>query len=196
MLLRSIRHVLNTQRSLIVHFSGTPRGIGGGQARPDFPQDLLDVRANAGSWEIPCSTVSAGHTRLAGDLMGSVGLILRCRRGASLLGVCHADAGSAYDPSTGRRNIGACVRPTTATCRNSIVRRDRHNEWILRDYEAVGLFMDGTLAVWDSGTAFERDSNIPEIAEAFPDLPLLYFWKGDLWEIHPGQRKRDLGDFI
>lgn len=128
--------------------------------------------------------------------MGSVGLILRCKRGASLLGVWHQDAGSWYDPKSGRRNLGFCIKPTTKSCADSINHRQGHNEWVVGCYEAVGLFMDGTLGVWDTATSFERQSNLQEITGAFPGLPVLYYYQSDLWEIHPQQRQRDIDDFI
>ncbi len=195
MLLCHIRRVLRDHRALIVHLSGTPRGIGAGQPWPDFPVDLQQVVASANTWEISCSTVSSGHMRAAGDLMGSVGLILRCKRGASLLGVWHQDAGSWYDPKTGRRNLGFCIKPTTKSCTDSINHRHGHNEWVVGCYEAVGLFMDGTLGVWDTATSFERQSNLQQITSAFPRLPVLYYYQSDLWEIHPQQRQRDIDDF-
>ena len=128
--------------------------------------------------------------------MGSVGLILRCKRAASLLGVCHQDAGSWYDPTTGRRNLGSCIKPTTRSCTQSITDRQGHNEWVVTNYEAVGLFMDGTLDVWDSSTNFDRQSNFAEISAAFPGLPVLYYYQNSLWEVHPQQRRQEIDDFI
>lgn len=195
MLLRDIRKVLRTHGALVVHFSGTPRGVGGGQVRPDFPADLQQVALNARTWQVPCSTVSSGHARGKGDLMGSVGLVLRCRRGASLLGVHHEDAGSWYDPVSGVRNLGACVAPTLVSCDYSITARSGHNEWVLTGYEPVALLTDGEMEVWDTPTNFQRQVRPAELDAAFPGLPLLFFYGRQLMEVHPVARRRRIEEF-
>ena len=197
MLLTEIQNVLRTHRALIVHFSGTPRGIGDGQNRPDFPQDLHEVIANAGSWEIACSTASSGQNRAGGHFLGEFGLILRCRDGASLLGVCNQDAGSFYNAAAGKRHIGECDPPTVASCHWSITQRIRHNEWILANYEPVGLFFDGSFPhhVWDTPTKFQREVLAAEV-KAFIGLPLLYFDGDDLREVYPVPQVRNIDDFI
>lgn len=195
MLLLDIRRVLRTNQSIIVHFSGTPRGIGAGHFRPDFPADLQQVAHNP-HWEVPCSTVTAGQTRSGGHLTGSVGLILRCRKGASLRGVCHTDAGSSYDPLTGVRHLGTCVAPSAINCQASITNRVGHNEWIVQNFRVAGLFMDGNLDVWDTPTAFQRPTDFIEIGTAFPGLSVVCFHEGSLWEVHPRVQQRKLSEFI
>lgn len=196
MLLEDIRSVLRTHRALIVHFSGTPRGIGAGQVRSDFPQDLLDVMANAGSWEVPCSTASPGQSRDDSHFLGEIGLILRCRDGASLLGVCEQDAGSSYDPVAGKRHIGTCKTPTVANCNWSIEQRCGHNEWIVSNYDPVGLFTDRPFPhVWDTPTNLQRTMLPAEVA-AFGGLPLLYFDGTDLVQVYPEHAVRNIDDFI
>ncbi len=194
--LDDIRNILRNENALVVHFSGTPRGIGGGQIRPDFPADLQQVAKNAHVWEVACSTVSTGQTRGTGSIIGSVGLILQCQDGGSLLGVFHDDAGSWYDPSTGRRNLGCCVVPTTASCTSSIKNRVHYNEWVLRDYVTVGVFIDGSFDVWDSSVSFQRETDLDEIQAAFPELPVIRFCGTEIWEVRPQLRLRSIDDFI
>lgn len=128
--------------------------------------------------------------------MGSVGLIIKCDRGASLRGVCHTDAGSSYNATTGLRNLGNCVAANVLSCTSSIIQRIGHNEWIVGDFRVAGLFMDGSLDVWDTSNAFQRSSNFAEIGAAFPSLPVICFHGGSPWEVHPKVRARSISDFI
>lgn len=195
MQLCQIRGVLRLKQSLIVHFSGTPRGTGNGNLQLDFPKDLQAVAQN-NFWQIPCSTASQGHARNNNSLMGSVGLIIRCRAGSSVLGVCPSDAGSSLVPNTGHRALGFCKPPTVRTCINSITNRHGCNEWIVTNYDIKGIFFDGTFSVWDSSIMAERNTNWPEIKQAFPGLPVVYFYKRELMEVWPIQQRRNICDFI
>ena len=127
--------MLRQHQALIVHFSGAPKGSG---ADTIFPDDLLYALAHPTSTELKCSTVMPGdyfHDDGARprNAIGCVGLVVKLRGSHSLLDVGPGDLGS---------NLTANGRSVTlAECVDSIIKRKSYNEWIVKDYDVVGLFV-------------------------------------------------------
>lgn len=131
--------MLRLSNSLIVHFSGQPRGTG---AQEFFPADLEHALSNSNSDRLACSTVKPGDKFGSGaskNATGSVGLVIAPRTTASVLDVWPTDGGSQ------RRRISRDV--TLEECQNSISNRICYNEWAITNYDVIGMFAIAPLQV-------------------------------------------------
>ncbi|CAN7597509.1 hypothetical protein LJR069_004421 [Variovorax paradoxus] len=135
-----ISDFLRRHEALIVHCSGTPKGVGPGQSY--YPEDLQSVLRGDAQGGISCSVVKPGDlfhgpTRHA---TGSVGLVIAPTTPSSLVAVDPRDAGSQVKDGirsvAHERDIGV---PDLDRC--FAARGDHYNEWVVRDFNVIGVFI-------------------------------------------------------
>jgi hypothetical protein len=172
-------------RGLIVHFSGVPKLLSSGFSGV-FPDDLRNVRDGNAQGGISCSTVRAGdvfeNTEGNRNSNGCVGLIVRSRSPWSLVGVAVGDAGSSVDPITMERTCWHANLPLQIDeVQWDLDGRmpDGCNEWVMRDYDVLGLLAQLPLHVHQYGTKATPD----ELRYAADGLPIYTFRGGVLNEV-------------
>ncbi|AWJ93819.1 hypothetical protein Sp245p_28785 (plasmid) [Azospirillum baldaniorum] len=195
-----VHRVLRERNALVVHFSGTPKGIG---FTIGFPDDLRESIANAATYALACSVVKPGdcfidfpppHRRHA---TGSIGIILDLMKPQSLMAVCETDAGS---------NAARQHRPLTIQdCVDSIDKRSdsntfAYNEWNVTDYVVRGLFVadpiqyygfmtptlpNGSPVPYSGPTPAPIDSTVNDLHQIFPQQRIYGFEGDGIVEYHP-----------
>ena len=195
----NVYDVLREHQALLVHFSGCPKGAGAEREDHLYPHDLqsvLDGKAHSG---LSCSTVMprdcfGGFDRNA---TGCVGALLGLQSGDSLKAVSAGDCGSAL--IAGVREIGLADTVTLDSVVRSISNRKpgHYNEWIVANYEVLGLFAAAPFevsalcrmpAIPDAPVqsqeaeliAASRQTNIEEVANTFPGSTIVSFHNGRL----------------
>lgn len=190
--LDEVRSFLAKHQALIVHFSGCPKGTGPGQEA--YPKDLLKVYSGGAQGGISCSVVKPGD-QFHGDIRhgtGSVGLVIALTEANSLIAVSAHDAGSYLE--NGVRRVAKEVGIETADLENSFsARGERYNEWVVRDFEVIGMFVAEPASIWQEA-AVETPPDFPplppqgqpvsislhEIAADFKELPIYTFSRGEI----------------
>ncbi|MFM0042159.1 hypothetical protein [Paraburkholderia sediminicola] len=187
--LDEVRAFLEAHQALIVHCSGSPKGVGPGLAR--YPADLENVwqgRANGG---VSCSVVKPGdsfHPPLR-HTTGSVGLVIGLTGSNSLVAVAPQDAGSSV--VDGVRVVASEVDITISDLSRSLSERgDHYNEWVLRDFKVIGVFIAEPATTWqevemsmptegavNSAALVPQDVDISvaQVASDFKGLPVYTF---------------------
>lgn len=129
----SIRNFLKSRKALLVHFSGpTTR-----HTDLVFPDDLRKAMT-LGSIGLAFSTILVGDNE--NNATGSVGIAVDITDNKCVSRVSPSDAGSYFDPVENQLMSGGC-RPTKETCARSIDKRTAYNEWIVRNYTVIGIFL-------------------------------------------------------
>lgn len=190
--LDEVRLFLAKHQALVVHFSGTPKGIGPGQET--YPKDLIKVCSGGAQGGISCSVVKPGD-RFHGDIChgtGSVGLVIALNGANSLVAVSEKDVGSYVE--NGVRLGAKEVDIETADLENSLsARGERYNEWIVRDFEVIGMFVAVPASTWQEA-AVKTPPDFPplppqgqpvsislhQIAADFKELPIYTFSRGEI----------------
>lgn len=195
--LTEIYEFLRRNQALIVHCSGTPKGVGLPGPQHIFPADLQHVVAGNANGGVSCSVVKPGD-RFHGEQRnstGTVGLVLGLRGPESLVAVSPGDAGSEVDAHGNRRAHEAAI--TVAELERSLSERQgRYNEWVVRDFSVMGIFVAEPSTVtqhvaidvpeeakWmldGNETLGEIPISPSEISSALPTLPLYSFKGGEL----------------
>lgn len=132
--------LLKARKALIVHCSRSGKADEGAEGL-FFPDDLMnaiDVCANQGK-ELSCSLVWPSHTHS----YGAIGIILNPRSIGSIASISPDDAGTSYDPVTGKR-IGAGVPLSWQAVEETFAKASDYNEWTVADADAVGIFVNLT----------------------------------------------------
>lgn len=171
---------LRDRSALIVHFSHHANMRAGGV----FPADLHAAALNSRLWPLSCCLVWPAHSM---SLPGSVGLVLRPRSLASIVGVSSSDAGYATDRDGSELGAGQPLDDDTFK-RSFQVPDGGYNEWRVRESEVVGIYVEGEggkiyvkkqklLNDPDTGLPLSQEvcfQSIPltEVHDAFPDLPV------------------------
>jgi hypothetical protein len=146
----SIRSFLRERQALLVHFSTLMSNHPG----VVFPDDL---RQAAGLADVPLSfsTIMAGDVGpyqrpdmdpADANAGGSIGIIVDIPSNDSVVTVGANDDGTSFDPSTGEIISGGYA-PTSESCARSIDERTTSNEWLVRGYRTVGIFVFGPIFV-------------------------------------------------
>ena len=202
-LLTEIYEFLRREQALIVHCSGTPKGVGLPGPQHIFPADLQHVVAGNANGGVACSVVKPGD-RFHGEQRhstGSVGLVLGLRGPESLVAVSPGDAGSAVDAHGNRRAHETDI--TVAELERSLSERQEHyNEWVVRDFSVMGIFVAEPPTVtqrfalevpeearWmldGNETLGEVQISLSAISSALPKLPLYSFKGGELVRLEGG----------
>ncbi|MGA7439396.1 MAG: hypothetical protein WBW32_14860 [Luteibacter sp.] len=195
--LDQIRLFLARHQALIVHCSGTPKGVGPG--RLPYPADLKHVTQGLAQGGISCSLLKPGD-RFHGagrNSTGSVGLVVAPTSSSSLVAVAPDDIGS-YVVEGVRLGIPE-GDVGIGDLESSIVGRgDSYNEWIVRDFKVIGLFVAEPATTWQevslamtSGHCVQqaKDISVPDITAEFPGLPVFTLsgdsilrWSENAWE--------------
>lgn len=134
------------------------------------------------------------------ETFGDVGIVLRPRSVASIISISPIDAGSHYDPATGKREergvpfSGSAVRNTFATA-------TVYNEWTVTNADTIGIFINpcGPLqvakvvdatkmpgydpSIMSAELVAAADISIEEIVAALPGLPVYSYCGRELIKI-------------
>lgn len=192
---------LLSHQALIVHCSGTPKGIGPGNQ--PYPHDLQHVWQGGAQGGISCSVIRPGDSfhYPVRHSTGTVGLVVAPISSESIVAVSPNDAGSQVENGVRvvAREVDICVNDLEMSLSG---RRDRYNEWVVRNFKVVGLFTAMPATTWQStpmqghegrftGTIDQEVGiSTPEIAADFDGLPIYTFsgngvlrWMANGW--HP-----------
>ena len=178
---------LRRRSGLVVHFSGSPKGVSSG-VHHDYPADLQYILGGHAQGGLSCSVVTPTDV-FAGaggrNAFGCIGLIVDLMAPESLVAVGPHDLGSQvvggvrqYPPQA----IGV------ADLENSLDRRTDHNEWGVRDFTVRGVLAVAPFEIWNSTSpGWVDQTNLADVAAAFPGLPIFTFFAGRLWGLtHSG----------
>ncbi|GGF11903.1 hypothetical protein GCM10011611_16930 [Aliidongia dinghuensis] len=130
--------LLKARKALIVHCSrpGKADEGTGGLLFPDDLKNAIEICANQGK-ELSCSLIWPAHTHT----YGAIGIILNPRSTASIASVCPGDAGTSYDPVTGKRT-GAGVPFSRHAVEETFAKASDYNEWTVTDADTLGIFVN------------------------------------------------------
>lgn len=179
---------LQTWGGVVVHFSGVPPGVSSG-LNLTFPDDLRHVINGHAQGGISCSTVRPGD-RFEDDLQtrgrnswGCIGVIVRGRTAWSLVCVDPYDCGSSMLPCGLRtcRQVDMDLAITEVARSLDARRPSDCNEWVMRDYEVLGMLIQPPF----SARAFGQFSSREEIVAAFSGQPLYTIKPDGLFEVSP-----------
>jgi hypothetical protein len=192
--LDEVRSFLARNRALVVHCSGTPKGVGPGQEA--YPEDLKNVWLGHAKGGISCSVVKPGDQFHGGGRhsTGSVGLVIASTGSNSLVAVAAHDAGSFV--VNGERVVAEEVDIGIADLEHSLTARgDRYNEWVVRDFKVIGVFVAEPATTWQEvqmpmppelgdipRQLVSQEVSIPlsQIAADFKGLPIYTFSEGEI----------------
>jgi hypothetical protein len=181
-----IHALLREHKALIVHFSGTPPS---GSGTLHFPADLRRVLDHGAMTGLSCSTVVPGDN-FDGDkgprnAYGSVGLILDLIDKHSLATATVGDGGAMFVNCV--REFDECDLDIQDV-KSSLLKRIDANEWGIRNYKTVGIFIADPIQV---NTPDLPNPNVDEafIRAAFPDQRIFSFDRTDIVEVVPDGRR-------
>ncbi len=192
--LSEIHCVLAAHGALIVHFSGTPKGAGSNFEYP-FPSDLQEVIACRSQTGLSCSTVMPGDEfadLCRANATGCIGVILRLRTPCSVLDARASDCGTYMED--GVRKVSHPRDMTASDFSATISGRanGNYNEWVIADFQVIGLFaaepyrvsaevtidypddMPDWMRTIDTTLGFEYKS-LDDIQKLFPELQIYSF---------------------
>jgi hypothetical protein len=170
---------LRARNALIVHFSHHSKMRDGGV----FPADLHAVIANSRAWPLSCCVVWPGHKM---SLPGSVGVVLRPRSLASIVGVGKSDIGSTTMADGSQGSLGDKLDDESFAKTFDVAEGD-YNEWRMIESDVVGVYVENSsprakrhveLCDPDDGTLMGLDISaepvaLHEVVKSFPELPVL-----------------------
>lgn len=130
--------LLKVRKALIVHCSRPGKAdVGaGGLFFPDDLKNAIDICANQGK-ELSCSLIWPAHTHT----FGAIGIILCPRSTASIGSISPDDAGTSYDPVSGKRT-GAGTPFSRHAVEETFAKASDYNEWTVTDADTVGIFVN------------------------------------------------------
>ena len=133
---------------------------------------------------------------------GTVGLVLHVPTPASLVAVSPNDAGSSVD-AHGNRWAPESDIDAMALERSLTERGERYNEWVVRDFRVLGIFVaadptvtkrgklevppDAAALIDPSAILSAEPITLDEIVAALPSLPLYSFGQGGIVEFRRGR---------
>lgn len=189
--LDEVNTLLRERNGLIVHFSGCPKGVGGTHSPVPFPGDLQLVLSGGAQSGLSCSVVLPGDCfdRFRDDCKatGTIGVVVRLNAKGSLVAADVKDCGSSTDETGFRWATEKDI--TISSLKNTIEGRERYNEWVVRDYQPLGLFVAGPMQVWDLNSKAEggqdsiadaRPITLCELRGHFPGQPIYTFYRGQV----------------
>jgi hypothetical protein len=182
---RDVYSFLRSERALIVHFSGTPPMPSGIHQPVYYPEDLRAVIRGDAMGGICCSVVRPGdcfdYYRDDRHACGSVGLIIGLQNEQSIIGVDPSDCGSSRNEQ-GLREMSHPRDITLEALQQTMTERDGWNEWVIRDYVVLGIFVGQPCMIWredGAGNTGGVCTLAPEIQATFPEQRLLTFGHHD-----------------
>lgn len=152
---REVYDFLRSHDALIVHFSGVPKGTGH-NTDLEFPEDLRSVINGDAQGGVSCSVVKPGDEfadMRKANATGCIGVVLGLNSPDSLVAIHPHDCGSWVDDNGNRsalpmHSITWETMKSTLTNRPTDPRSGRYNEWIVRDYEVLGVFAARPYRIW------------------------------------------------
>lgn len=197
--LNEVLSFLANNNALIVHFSGTPKGVG--MSDKYYPEDLQDVLHGKAQGGLSCSVVKPGDEFHSSNrnTTGSVGVVIKPTTPESIIAVSHSDLGSYI--KDGVRHSGPEVDISTKDLEDSLTLRDNsYNEWSVRNFEVLGLFLAEPAEIWARPEKLcfncsSRDAHghtksisVVEVANQFGNRPIykfstneIYKWDSNQW---------------
>jgi hypothetical protein len=174
----SVRQFLRERGALLVHFNTPMSKKGSG-----FPSDLVNAKNLAGRG-LSFSTIQATDRgpRQVGNFLdanagGSVGIVVDVRDACCVLTVGEFDGGTDFFDDGTYQSGGK--PPSAIECARSIderkpdprIRRDAVNEWLVKDYVPLGIFVfcPPWVYVRSATEQGERPSSLDEILAIFPE---------------------------
>lgn len=196
---------LSKHHALIVHFSGAPKGAGVDRGSAHlFPADLKFVVDGHAMGGISCSTVKPGDTfhGFERNATGCIGVVIGLQHKQSLVAVDPADCGS-IENKEGFREVREDKDIGVAELAKTIEDRTFYNEWVIKEYTALGIFAappyeasitqvpvypdDMPEHLRDNRPAPNfRTVNFQELARTFLDLPIYTFTEGNVRKYNDG----------
>jgi hypothetical protein len=186
----SVLNFLRHRHALLVHFSTVM------SRRNDllFPDDLRNAKGLHGV-PLSFSTILStdigphlpGHDPALANACGSVGIAADITDGLSVLTVGPSDDGTYWDSKTGDWISGG-VPPTADSCARSIDDRKTANEWFVKDYRVIGLFVYFPILVRQKYTLegsqiiAENEIDFEAVLQAFPGERIFSAHKGGFTE--------------
>jgi len=176
----AVYEFLREQKALIVHFSGTPPA---GCGKFHFPADLRNVLNFGAMNGLSCSLVKPGDNfdgeRGPRNAYGSVGVILALTDKESLVTATAGDGGSMC--VNGVREFDERDLDIQKV-RDSLLKRVEANEWGIRNYKTIGIFIADPIQV---NTPSLPSPNVNEefVRTAFPDQRIFSFSGTEIVEI-------------
>src|SRR5665811_892053 len=176
-----VEQLLRQYDALLIHFSGPE----GDELRSErqFPNDLLNAIDNP-KMELSCCVVRATD-HFDTHSWGCIGLVLRLKNDKSLIAADRHDCGSREEKDD-KGDIRRMVDPrhlkdlSLGDLEVTITERTGHNEWVVKDYNVLGIF------VHPPGTAGDRRYRPSEVRELFPGQRIFGFQKGSIIECNSG----------
>jgi hypothetical protein len=184
----SVRDFLAERKALIVHFS-TPMRI---DDNLRFPDDL-QLAQTFSLKGLCCSTIVATdvgpyHPSLSvggePNAVGTVGIILDVNDEDSVCGVDPVDCGTSRDPTKPDMPIEHDGDPPTAdSCARSIDHRKGNNEWVVKNFRTVGVFVFEPIIVHTLPPGSpEKQIDFENAISNFPDLRIFSAKNGQFAE--------------
>lgn len=146
-----------------------------------FPDDVKNAMTLRGT-SLAFSTIQKGDRfdptdTGKGGAEGSTRMLVDIAATTRVLKVHPSDMGSYIDNSGRADGMGS--PPTAESCARSIDDRNRSNEWLVQDYEPLGIFIlppllvRGRIPNFDPATYAEMPIDFDKLADhVFPDLPI------------------------
>lgn len=175
-----VHEVLRAHGAFLVHFSSyPPMGSLDSEGRA-YPSDLIAVGNRECPGGICCSTITPRDNFAGGgNASGYIGLLLRPVSDRSILAASHEDVGS-YVVNGVRQYLRPLAPVLKSDLENSITQRAENawNEWIVDDYEPVGVITVG------EGAACGAGEPTPEQLRDTFGFPVYRFDDGRLFRLH------------
>jgi hypothetical protein len=168
----SIREFLRDRRALLVHFSSIMTSH---RDKFPFPNDLKNAAALRDKALSFCTVQSTDHwpfqkalsTVGEANAAGNVGIVVDVKDADCVTKVAANDQGSFDDEESGRDGDGH--PPSLESCSHSIDARQTCNEWLVKNYIAIGVLVLPPYVV-PSADFGEQVVKLGMILESFPEL--------------------------
>lgn len=168
----SVRQFLRERQALLVHLNtpmsdhatGFPDDLRQAATLKDVPLSFSTIQvSDHGPHHVPLREANAG---------GSVGMVVDIRDFDSVVTVGAGDDGTDFLPDNTVQSGGS--PPSACACARSInnridptgVKEDRSNEWFVKNYLPIGIFVFDSTHVFIAG-AGERPCSLDEVLNAF-----------------------------
>jgi hypothetical protein len=146
----SIRDFLGEREALLVHFSTLmsnhpdlvfPHDLRNAMTLSDVPLSFSTIQASdVGPYQVP------GMDPADANAPGSIGIIVDIPPDDCVITVGTGDDGTSCNPVTGEIISGGCP-PTSESCARSIDKRTTSNEWYIRGFRPLAIFVYGPIWV-------------------------------------------------
>lgn len=198
----SIRDFLRDRAALLVHFSTV-------MTRHNhlyFPDDIRNAMSLRGVPLSFCTILSGdigpyqGVAFESANSCGSVGMIIDILDDTSVQTVGSSDDGTYYDNKTGTWISGGST-PDSNTCAQSVDARQSSNEWFVKDFKPVGIFVFQPIFVRKTAETelgridAEGSISLDEVVAGFPEMRIFSIGGGQFIEYDRERRAWNRVDY-